>query len=298
MVQIKKKSFKKSRKSQRGGTANACVLDYASSTPQYGGVGLTNIHNNNPEASIDLDNKFKGYGGPVPLGSGIVGGSRKSNKKNSHKGSHKGGSSCGTEGVGTGSPKKDTFKQYLTNLDSKLSSVTGGSPNSKTNPSPEPSPEPSPNSKPHSNNNKTNGGGYSSDPSEIIGGLSAMRGYPDNSPPAIIGGQLVFGSPDQPVCGNGAVSGGSRRLRKSRHSSKKNKHNKSKKSKKSKKSMKNKKNKKHQRGGSNDFRTLNSSNPAEYASAFGGEPGYFKYPDDMTERSFEAQQPNWGAKGI
>lgn len=289
MVQIKKKSFKKSRKSQRGGTANACVLDYASSTPQYGGVGLTNIHNN-PEASIDLDNKFKGYGGPVPLGSGIVGGSRKSNKKNSHKG----GSSCGNEGVGTGSPKKDTFKEYLTNLDSKLSSVTGGSPNSKTNPLP----EPSPNSKPHSKNNKTTttGGGYSSDPSEIIGGSPAIRGYDYNSPPAIIGGKLVFGSPDQPVCGNGAVSGGSRRLRKSRHSSKKNKHKKSKTSKKNKKSMKNKK---HQRGGgSSEFRTVNSSKPAEYASAFGGEPGYFKYPDDMSERSFEARQPNWDSKGI
>ena len=276
----KSKKSRSMKKSQSGGTSNACTLPYSSQTPQYSGIGTSNIHNTNPQASLDLDNKFAGYGGPVPLGSSILGG----------------GGSCSDEGVGTGSPKENTFKQYLTNMDANLSSITGGSSCSQN--------KPSPNSKP---NSKQRGSGYSSDPSEFIGGQQVYKAYDDSSPPALINGQLIFGSPDQPVCGSGAISGGARRLRKKskngNNKSKKNKNgnNKSKKSKnrnnKSKKSKNRNKKRKTQKGGS-DFNTLHSSKPAEYTTAFNGQPGVFKYPDDMTGRSFEGRQPNYGPDTI
>jgi len=255
-----KKSNKKSNKkgnrkskSQRGGTSSSCTLQYSTS-PSYSTNSLTNVHNTNPQASLDLDNKFMGYGGPVPLGSSIAG-----------------GGSCQDEGVGTGSPKSETFKEYLTKMDANLSSVTGGASCG----------DPMPNSKP----NSQKAGGYLSDPSEMIAGQPVYKGYDDYSPPAIIGGKAIFGSPDQPVCGNGAVKGGSRRLNQVGKKSKKN--NKSKKSKKS-------KSRKSQRGG--DFTTFRGSKPAEYSSAFNGPPGVFTA--DMSQRTFVAQQPNWNPSDI
>ena len=196
----KSKKSRSMKKSQRGGNsaANACTLQYSTGSPQYGGIGSSNLHNTNPQASLDLDNKFMGYGGPLPLGSSIVGGgSRKKNKKRMSKNKsnrkYKGGSNCGDEGVGTSRPKNETFKQYLENLDTNLSSFTGGSP--------------IPNSKP---NAIQKGAGYSSDPSsEFIGGQPVIRPYDDNSPPALINGSLIFGSPDQPVCGPAAIVGAS-----------------------------------------------------------------------------------------
>ena len=252
------------KQTQQGGTSSSCTLPYSIQTPKYSGIGTSNLHNTNPQASLDLDNKFMGYGGPIPLGSSIVGGGNCGTRKNKSNRKHKGGSSCGSEGVGTGSPKNQTFKEYLNNLDANLSSVTGGSST------------PSPNSKPNQI-----GSGYSSDPSEFIGGKPVYKAYDDNSPPAIINGGLVFGSPDQPVCGSGVISGGARRL--------------CKRSKKNKSSNKNKKSK-SQKGG--DFTTSRISKPADYSTAYNGESGYFKYPDDMTGRSFEARQPNWGVNGI
>jgi hypothetical protein len=252
-----RKSNNRSKTNQKGGTSSACVLDYANKNNIYNAGA--NIHNTNPQASLDLDNKFISYGGPVPLGSSIVG-----------------GGSCGSEGVGTSNPKSQTFKEYMSRLDENLSVVTGGNIH-----------KPEPNSKP----NSIKGGGYSNDPSSgIIGGQPVVRSYDDNSPPAIIGGQLVFGSPDQPICGNGAVSGGSRRnKKKSKKNSKKNK----KQSKNSKcKSMKRSK----QRGG--DFTTFNNSKPADYATAFNGPPGFFNYPDDMKGRTFDGRQPEWKTTAI
>ena len=247
---------------QKGGNASgACVLDYANKNNLYN-VGA-NIHNTNPQASLDLDSKYLAYGGPVPLGSAIVG-----------------GGTCGSEGVGTANPKSETFKEYMAKLDQNLSAVTGGSSKQNSNPKP--------NSKP----NTVTGGGYSNDPSEFIGGLPVVRSWDDNSPPAIIGGQLVFGSPDQPICGNGAVSGGFRRNKngskaRSKTRSKKN-------SKKSKRS--NRSNRSRQRGG--DFTTFHNSKPAEYDQAFNGPPGVFQYPDNMMDRNFEGRQPVWDAKTI
>ena len=261
----KSKKSRSMKKSQRGGTSSACTLQYAKGgSPKYGGIGTSNLHNTNPQASLDLDNKFMGYGGPLPLGSSIVGGSRKNNKKRLSKSKsnrkYKGGSSCSSEGVGTSSPKNQTFKQYMTNLENNLNSVTGGSPMHNLQ-----------------SNNKQVGSGYTTDPTEFIGGQPVHKAYEDNSPPALINGKLMFGSPDQPICGSGAIVGGSRR-RKSM-----------KKSKKSKKS-------KTQRGG--EFLSLSSSKPADYSVAFNGEPGYFKYPDNMTERSFNGKQPIWGTNEI
>lgn len=265
--QKSKKLRKQSRRNQKGGVSNSCTLQYAKSNASYGSGGAaTNIHNTNPQASLDLDNKFMSYGGPLPLGSSIVG-----------------GGSCKDEGVGTGSPKSETFKEYLTSLDSKLSAVTGGSNYESM--------IPEPNSKPNTRNSQQRGAGYTSDPSEFIGGQPVYKGYDDNSPPAIVGGQLVFGTPDQPVCGSGAVGGGERRKNKKSNSKKSNsKKSKSKKSKQNKKSKKSKK----QRGG--DFTVLNRSKPAEFASAFNGEKGVFTA--DMSQRTFEGRQPNWNPSDV
>ena len=268
--QSKKRSNKKSRKSksgksrkassrsknnQKGGTASgACVLDYANKNNIYNSGA--NIHNTNPQASLDLDNKFMSFGGPVPLGSAIVG-----------------GGTCGSEGVGTINPKSETFKEYMSKIDENLSSVTGGNPK--------------PNSKP---NTIVKGGGFSSDPNDFIAGQPVIKSYDDNSPPAIIGGQLVFGSPDQPICGNGAVSGGFRRNKKSANKrSKKN-------SKKTKSSKRKNMKRSRQRGG--DFTTFHNSKPAEYEHAFNGPPGVFQYPDNMMSRTFEGRQPDWNPTTI
>ena len=242
---------KKHRKSQKGGTATACAY-----TGNNGGAAA-NIHNTNPQASLDLDGKFMAYGGPVPLGSTIVG-----------------GGSCRNEGVGTSSPKNETFKEYITSLDAKLSAVTGGGNCGSDS-------VPKPNSAP---NSKQSGAGYTSDPSEFVGGLPVYKGYDDNSPPAIIGGKLVFGTPDQPVCGSGAVGGGRKNKRRSKHKSRKNS-----------KGKQNNKSRKNQRGGA-DFNTFKQSKPAEYGSAFSGQQGVFT--DDMSQRTFEGKQPNWAVTDV
>jgi len=283
--QVNRSNKNKSKKTQRGGTSSACTIDYATKVPAYGGGEAANIHNSNPQASLDLDNKsMPGYGGPVPFGSNIVGGARKNNKKNKNNNNgimYKGGASCGSEGVGTGNPKSNTFKNYLNSLDSSLSSPMSGGEQHL----------PSPNSKPQV------AGGYSTDISEFIGGRPVYKAYDDNSPPALINGSLVFGSPDQPVCGPGAISGGARRLRK-KSRSKKHKNSKGKSNKRSRKHMKSMKSmkSKKQRGG--DFTAFHNSKPAAYEEAFNGPPGYFKYPDNMSERDFTGRQPDYGVKTL
>jgi len=111
----KSRGRKHSRKTkvQRGGVSNACVLDTATGTSVLQSNGLANLHNINPQASLDLDNKFMAYGGPVPLGSTILQG---------------GASRCGDEGVGTRNGKPETFKQYLDGVSKTLDgAMKGGS---------------------------------------------------------------------------------------------------------------------------------------------------------------------------
>ena len=108
--QRKNQSNKKSRKTRknalRGGAAPSCLNQYTGAGAVSAGVcGSANIHNTNPQAmgDLDLNNKFKLYGGPVPLGENLVG-----------------GAGCGDEGVNTYGEKKQTFKQYLNNLSKSL----------------------------------------------------------------------------------------------------------------------------------------------------------------------------------
>ncbi len=229
------------RNVQRGGVSNACILDSSMS----GGLSRcqpgTNLHNTNPQASLDLDNKFMSYGNPVPLGNNILQG---------------GANKCGDDGVGTSNPKSETFKQYLDNLNTKLDVAVGG--------------------------------GFSTDPSEYIAGLPVYKGYDDCCPPAIVGGQLKFGAPDQAVCGFGAVKGGGSRKR--MNNMKKTKKHLSKKS----KSRKHRQN--HQRGG--DWTSSTRSKPAAYSEAFNGPKGIFAYPDDMSKRTFDEVQPNYSVNAI
>ena len=198
---LRKSKLSNSKKNmQRGGVlSSACVLPYTNNNVSYRAIGAgADIHNTNPQASLDLDNKFMMYGGPVPLGQ--AGGSNK----------------CGDEGVGTSHPKSETFKTYLNNLDKQLSmdggSSCGGRPEI---------------------NNMQKGSGYTFDPSSNFAGNPQVIGYPDNNPPAIIDSKLVMGSIDGSVCGNGATRGGGKKNKKSKKS-KSRKHKSSKKSKKSK----------------------------------------------------------------
>ena len=196
----KSKQNKKHRNIQKGGVSNSCVLPYAdssSSARQSVGFGAANLHNLNPQASLDLDNKFMRYGGPVPLGQ--FGGSSK----------------CGDEGVGTSNYKTDTFKDYLNNLNEELS-LKGGSSCSSGNGS-------------GRNDRKLlqKGKGYSVNPEDYVAGNPVINGYDDNNPPAIIKGKLVMSGANRQVCGNGATRNAktSKNSKKSRKHKTKNKNN-------------------------------------------------------------------------
>lgn len=103
-----KKSRKNNKRKMNGGSSKSCLSQYTGTVlPSV--CGSSNIHNTNPQAMGDLDNKFKLYGGPVPLGENIVG-----------------GGSCGDEGVNTSGIKNSTFKQYIENMSNKLELQTGG----------------------------------------------------------------------------------------------------------------------------------------------------------------------------
>ena len=265
-----------SHKNQMGGAAAVCNLETSPSAMLYPHPPI-DIQNLNPQASID--GQVMKYGTPVPLGSNLL----------------YGGGSCGDEGVGTGNPKSETFKQYLDNLSKSLDiNIQAGGENkmslhnnSNLN-SAIMARKLSKNSKrsKRSKLSKHRGGGVSIDPSEMIAGQPVNKGYDDCCPPAIVGGQLQFPSPDQPMCGLGAVRGGGHRRR---HSRRRNntKNNRSHKHKKNNKNSK----RKTQRGG--DFTSVGHSKPAAYADAFNGEPGIFEYPADMSKRTFDGRQPSW-----
>ena len=230
---------------QRGGVSNSCVLDSSMSGGMSRCQSGVNLHNTNPQASLDLDNKFMAYGGPVPLGNNILQG---------------GANKCGDDGVGTSNPKSETFQQYLDSINNKLEVAVGG--------------------------------GFSTDPSEYIAGLPVYKGYDDCCPPAIVGGQLQFGAPDQPVCGFGAVKGGSRKNMNNMNNMKKTKKQLSKKS----RSSNRKQHRRSQRGG--DWTSSTRSKPAVYSEAFNGPKGVFSYPDDMSKRAFDEVQPNYSVNAI
>jgi len=253
----KSRKSKNIQRKQRGGMDQACLSKYTNGKYNH----ESNTHNNNPQARLDLDSSFGGYGGPLPLGSSIVG-----------------GGSCGSEGVGTGRPKSETFKQYMNNLDSQLDVKVGGKPQIIKPVSPPIS-------------STTSGGGYTFDPNDYIGGNPSVRGYDDNSPPALIGGKLMFGSPDQPVCGSGSVSGGGRGGRHRRSRNSRNSRNSRSNNNKTKKSRKS-----HQRGG--DFTGFAHSKPADYADAFNGAPSVLNYPEDMSKRTYDEHQPIWSPNAI
>lgn len=268
-----------SKRVQRGGVSPACVLDGATSTSLLVRNPDVNLHNTNPQASLDLDNKFMSYGGAVPLGSNILQGGASSK--------------CGDEGVGTGYGKSETFKQYLEGLSNQYNIVGGGKSTKNeqnmdamqliqdiTNTST------TPDLTSESTSEPTVGGGFTTDPSEYIAGLPVYKAYDDCCPPAIVGGDLKFGAPDQPVCGLGAIRGGGRA-----------KNNRNKKSKKHSKRASKRSHKRVQRGGA-DWVYSKSSVPAPYADAFNGAPSVFKYPDDMMGRKFDETQPNYTPNAI
>ena len=260
------KKSQRSNKSLRGGTSDACVLPYASN------AASANIHNSNPQAAYDLDSKFSGYGGPVPLGSNIV----------------SGGGSCGDSGVGTANPKTETFKQYLESVNKRLDISKGGARNNSRN-------KKGLRKSSKKSNSRTKkhqrGSGYVVDPSEFIAGQPVYKHYDDFSPPAIIGGQMQFSSsPEQPLCGPGATSattttiasGGNRNRKSKNHKNHKNR--------------KNRKNNTKHRGG--DFTSFGSSKPAEFNTAFTGEPSVLNYPEDMSKRTFNEVQPFYSPNAI
>jgi len=259
---------------QYGGVSPSCVFDGASGADVLYRNSGANIHNTNPQASLDLDNKFMNYGGAVPLGSNILQG---------------GAAKCGDEGRGgAGNGKSATFKQYLDGLENQY--MIGGQPSM-----PESSMQRSDNMQVPS---IQEGGGFTTDPSQYIAGLPVYRAYDDCCPPAIVNNQLVMGTPDQPVCGLGAIKGGARRRRAS--TSRKNKRL----SKRSSKNNKSRRTSRHQsrrqRGGaSGDFvYSSTKSTPAPMADAFNGPRGIFRYPDDMMTRAFDEVQPNYSVNAI
>lgn len=287
---------------QSGGAAPVCDMGSSSNMmmnirPPIG------IHNLNPQASLDLDNKFMAYGTPVPLGSNILSGGGLS------------GGGCGDEGVGTANPvKSETFKQYLDNLSKSLEIPQQGGfqkasenmlPNNSNSHIPSSIPD-MPNKKMHKRKltKRQMGGGFTTDPSQMIAGQPVYSGYDDCCPPAIVGGKLEFASPDKPLCGLGAVAaGGARRRRSSKHNNKhhsklhrKSKRDNKKTSRRHSKRRSQRHSRRSQRGG--DFNSVGRSKPAAYADAFNGEPGVFDYPVDMSKRTFDGKQPSWSVNNL
>ena len=257
---------------QSGGVSNACTLDASTSMNMLTRNSTANLHNVNPQASLDLDNNFMKYGGAVPLGSNIVGGAK-----------------CGDEGVGTGHSKSSTFQEYLNNINNQLD-LKGGATHLDEKPLSAKYKSKSKYQRNQRNQHKQlnthkklntykkrsqKGAGFSTDPSEFIGGMPVYKGYDDCCPPAIIGGNLAFGSPDKSVCGYGAMKGGNVKQNKQKQYNKQHKQHKQHK----------------QRGG--DWNTIRSSKPAVYSDAFNGTPGVFAYPDDMSKRTFDEKQPSY-----
>jgi hypothetical protein len=92
---------------QRGGNAPACLDKYTAGLAGSS-CGTANMHNVNPQAS--LDNVVNPYGSSVPLGQALVG-----------------GGNCGNEGSGTNNLKSNTFKQYINNMSKSLDvNLNGG----------------------------------------------------------------------------------------------------------------------------------------------------------------------------
>jgi hypothetical protein len=271
---------------QHGGVSPACVYDGATGTDVLVRNGGANIHNTNPQASLDLDNKFMSYGGAVPLGSNILQG---------------GAANCGDEGKGgAGNGKSETFKQYLDGLSSNY--MVGGQPNHSLqeplkNEQTSMIPITEPNlSKLVPNKLTKVGGGFSTDTSKYIAGLPVYKPYDDCCPPAIVNNQLVQGAPDQPVCGLGAIKGGARRQQRKRASSRKHKHKRS--SIKKNRNSKRRSNTRRQGGGGDFVYSATKSTPAPMTDAFNGPDGVFRYPDDMMTRTFDEVQPNYSVNAI
>lgn len=284
---------------QYGGVSPACVFDGASGNDVlYRNTGV-NVHNTNPQASLDLDNKFMSYGGAVPLGSNILQG---------------GAAKCGDEGRGgAGNGKSETFKQYLDGLASNYNISGGGNgisvpgeqateklknpefltdtgyESATTMPNNTPSASSTGSS---SSTSSLTGGGFSTDPSEYIAGLPVYKSYDDCCPPAIVNNQLVMGAPDQSVCGLGAIKGGARRRRKTRASRKRSTRRRN-----TRRSRSSRRRRHTQRGG--DFvYSATKSTPAPMSDAFNGPQGVFRYPDDMMSRAFNETQPNYSVNAI
>ena len=291
---------------QYGGVSPACVFDGASRADTLYQNAGANIHNTNPQASLDLDNKFMNYGSAVPLGNNIMQG---------------GAANCGDEGRGgAGNGKTETFKQYLDGLANQYT-VGGGDMSApapmETNSEPTRAPM-----TPMENNSEPSmapmdtssdapmasmapmqtAGGFSTDPSEYIAGLPVYKAYDDCCPPAIVNNQLVMGAPDQPVCGLGAIKGGARRRsratssRKHKRSTKRS--SKNNKSRRVSKRKNNSRRSRRQSGGGDFVYSANQSKPAPMSEAFNGPMGVFRYPDDMMTRRFDEVQPNYSVNAI
>jgi hypothetical protein len=329
---------KNSRKNkvQRGGVSNACVLESATRTSFLQNNGLANLHNINPQATLDLDNKFMAYGGPVPLGSNILQG---------------GANSCGDIGVGTSNTKSETFKEYLEGVSTKLDSVVGGGNNTPTHnynnegfvddenePIPNiiknnnymliPKPnqnnkgfvddenEPIPNiiknnnymliPKPNQNNK-----GFVDDENEPIptpnqnnnnkkNNTNMYGGGYSSDPSEYIAGLPVYKGYDD-CCPPALVSGQLKFGAPGQPSCglgaiKGGSRKGLKKSKKQRKTSYGKQRSVKQSGG--DWTTMTRSKPAMFDEAFNGPPGVFAYPDDMSKRAFNEKQPNYSPNAI
>ena len=258
-----RKNYTNTNRLQYGGVANACTSGTSMSSMLVSNPNA-NLHNVNPQ--MPLDNQlFGGYGTQIPLDN-MAGGMP--------------GGYCGDEGVGTNHPKTSTFQQYLNKINTQLELPTGGGTHTSYS-NTTASSGPGPNIKrftavgmPKKRSRTQKGAGFTTDPSEFVGGMPVYKGYDDCCPPTLTNGSLTFGGPNQPVCGFGAIKGGGR----------------------SRKRLNTKKRNKHQQGG--DFTSIGQSKPAPFNDAFNGPKSIFAYPDDMKSRDFSGKQPVWSPSTI
>jgi hypothetical protein len=253
------------RSVQHGGVSPACVLTGATGTDVLLHNVGANIHNTNPQASLDLDNNFMKYGGAVPLGSNIL----------------QGGANCGDEGKGgVGNGKSETFKQYIDELSNKYM-VGGGF---TTDPSQYIAGKPVYSAyddccPPAIVNNQLVMGA----PNQPVCGLGAIKG----------GARRRHNKSSSSKHKNKRSSKTTKKNHNSKRKSNKRKSNK-------RKSNKRKTHSHRQRGGATgDFvYSATRSTPAPMSEAFNGPQGVFRYPDDMMSRTFNEVQPNYSVNAV
>ena len=131
------------------------------------------------------------------------------------------------------------------------------------------------------------GGGYSTNPENMIAGMPSYDKYDDCCQPLLSKGRITTSLSSKPLCGSGAQRGGAKNKNKKRRTSRKNNRKEKRRTKKKSRGKGKKQNKKNQKGGNIPGKYPESYNTpnSDYSNATN--------PD----LDWKAKQPFWSPKG-